>query len=412
MTGRTDRGQRSESVRRTNLSALVHALHADGPLSRSELGERTGLTRSGIRRLVGELVAAGLVVEERGESLGAPGRPSPLVRLDPGSAVVLALEIAVDSLAIAVVGLGGHVFDLVRVERPRGHVTPEDIVADLAELARRTAASWRRDALIGIGVAVVGVVRRHDGFVSTAPNLGWRDVPLGRLLARALRTRAPIAIANEADLGALAEHRRGAAAGTDDVIFLSGEVGVGGGLIVGGRPLTGLAGYGGEVGHLPVNPLAGATCRCGSVGCWETEVGEEALLVRAGRPADGGSAAVEAILVDAAAGDAAALAALDDIGRWLGIGLAGLVNTLNPARVVLGGRFAQLHPFIAATLEEVLDRRALAAPARGRRDRAGDARRRRAAARRGRACARTRSSRDPAGVHRRSHDRQRGVQLT
>ena len=91
-------------------------------------------------------------------------------------------------------------------------------------------------------------------------------------------------IANEADLGALAEHRRGAAAGTDDVVFLSGEVGLGGGLIVGGRPLTGVAGYGGEVGHLPVNPLAGATCRCGSVGCWETEVGEEALLVRAGRP--------------------------------------------------------------------------------------------------------------------------------
>ena len=88
------------------------------------------------------------------------------------------------------------------------------------------------------------------------------------------------------------------------MIFLSGEVGVGGGIIVGGRPLTGVAGYGGEVGHIPVNPLSGRRCRCGSVGCWETEVGEEALLVRAGRPADGGSAAVEAVLADAAAGDA------------------------------------------------------------------------------------------------------------
>jgi D-xylose transport system substrate-binding protein len=357
-----DSGQRSESVRRANLSAVVQALHVDGPLSRSELGERTGLTRSGIRRLVGELVAAGLVVEARGESLGLPGRPSPLVRLDSQGAVVLALEIAVDSLAMAVVGLGGRVIDLVRIDRPRRRSTPDEIVADLSALAAGAAATWRTDALVGIGVAVVGVVRRDDGLVSTAPNLGWRDVPLGRALANSLGTHAPVVVANEADLGALAELRRGAAAGAQDVIFLSGEIGLGGGLIVGGEPLTGVAGYGGEVGHIPVNPLAGARCRCGSVGCWETEVGEDALLGRAGRPPGGGSAAVEALLADAAAGDPTALAALTGVGQWLGIGLGGLVNTLNPTLVVFGGYLARLHPFVAATVEEALDRRSLAAP--------------------------------------------------
>ena len=146
------------------------------------------------------------------------------------------------------------------------------------------------------------------------------------------------------------------------MIFLSGEVGLGGGLIVGGRPLTGVAGYGGEVGHIPVNPLAGATCRCGSVGCWETEVGEGALLVRAGRPADGGSAAVEAILADAAAGDATALAAARRGRALAGHRARRARQHAQPGRVVLGGRFAQLHPFIAATVEEALDRRALAAP--------------------------------------------------
>ena len=290
-----DRGSAARASGAANLSALVRALHAEGPLSRTELGERTGLTRSGIRRLVGDLVAAGLVVEERGESLGLPGRPSPLVHLAPERAVVLALEIAVDSLAVAVVGMGGHVLDLVRVDRPRGTSTVDDIVADLAELADGVATSWRTDALVGIGVAVVGVVRRDDGFVSTAPNLGWRDVPLGPALAAAFGAAVPIAVANEADLGALAEHRRGAAAGVEDVIFLSGR----------GRPrrradrrrpaADRVAGFGGEVGHMPVNPVAGATCRCGSVGCWETEVGEQALLARAGRPADGGRAAVEAV---------------------------------------------------------------------------------------------------------------------
>ncbi|HEY7042450.1 MAG TPA: ROK family protein, partial [Nocardioidaceae bacterium] len=345
-----------------NLSALVQVLHAEGPMSRSELVERTGLTRSAIRRLVGELVAAGLVIEQRGESQGSPGRPSPVVRLDPTGAVVLALEIAVDSLAMAVVGVGGQVLELARVDRSRGHLAPDDLVADLVALADGASARWRNDALVGIGVAVVGVVRRDDGFVSIAPNLGWRDVALGVELSAALGAPAPVHVANEADLGALAEHRRGAAVGVDDVIFLSGEVGVGGGLIVGGRPLTGVAGFGGEVGHVPINPVGGAACRCGAVGCWETEIGEEALLRRAGRPADGGSAAVEAVLDDAGRGDTTALGAIAEIGDWLGLGLSGLVNTLNPARVVLGGRFARLHPFVAPRVEAALDRRALAAP--------------------------------------------------
>ena len=189
---------------------------------------------------------------------------------------------------MAVVGMGGHVFDLVRVDRPRQRFGVDDIVADLAELADGAAATWRTDALVGIGwrssassAATTGSCRRRR--TSAGATSRW-----ARCSPSALCPPAPIVVANEADLGALAEHRRGAAAGADDVIFLSGEVGLGGGLIVGGRPLTGVAGYGGEVGHMPVNPLAGATCRCGSVGCWETEVGEEALLVRAGRPRDGG----------------------------------------------------------------------------------------------------------------------------
>ena len=171
----------------------------------------------------------------------------------------------------------------------------------------------------------------------------------------------PIAVANDADLGALVEQRRGAAVGRDHVLFISGEYGVGGGLIVDGRPMTGAAGYGGEVGHMPVNPN-GVVCRCGSVGCWETEVGEAALLRLAGRLPSGGRGEVDALLRDAEAGAPAALTALDSVGRWLGVGLAGLVNILDPELIVLGGLFGRIHPFIAAPLERELDRRALAAP--------------------------------------------------
>ena len=354
-------GQRSETVRRANLSAILRELHVSGPLSRSELVARTGLTRSAIRGLIGEFVAADLVGEERADPMGAPGRPSPLVRPNSQRAFVIALEIAVDSLAAARVGLGGQVLDLRRVDRPRRHFAPAEIVADLVRLA----AALQRDRrgageLIGVGVAVVGVARRSDGLVTTAPNLGWHNVPLRDLLRAALGPAAPIAVANEADLGALAEARRGAARGSDDVLFVSGEVGVGGGIIANGNPMTGVAGYGGEVGHIAVNP-DGRTCPCGSIGCWETEVGEGALLVRAGHSVDGGRAAVDAVLREAAAGSRGTLDAMEAIGHWLGIGLASLVNVLNPRLIVLGGLFGRIHPFVRERLEAELDRRALQA---------------------------------------------------
>jgi len=359
---RDEVGQRSETVRRSNLSAIVRELHARGTLSRSELVARTGLTRSAIRGLIGELASAGLVSEQRAAPLGTPGRPSPLVSLDPGGAAVLALEVTVDSLAAAVVGLGGEVLAETRVDRPRGHSTVEDVASDLAELVEKVRSRTRIEpTLIGIGVAVVGVVRRVDGFVSIAPNLGWTDVPLGERIAHALGTALPIAVANDADLGALAELRRGAAVGADDVLLIWGEVGVGGGLIVDGKPLTGVAGYSGEVGHFPVNPH-GVPCRCGSVGCWETEIGERTLLLRAGHPIGGGRREVDAVLREAAAGSTDALAALDHVGRWLGIGLAGLVNILNPRLVVLGGLFGRIHPYVADRIEGALDERALHAP--------------------------------------------------
>src|SRR5688572_19042587 len=207
--GRDELGHRSETVRRANLSAIVRELHGSGPLSRSDLVARTGLTRSAIRGLIGELVSGGLAVEGPATLDGTPGRPSPVVRPNPDGAVVLALEIAVDTLAAATVGLGGEVFDHVRIDLPRGRSSVGEISATLVELASRIRGEVSDDDLVGVGVAVVGIVRRSDGMVSMAPNLGWRDEPLGARLAEALGMTVPIVLANESDLAVLAEHRRG-----------------------------------------------------------------------------------------------------------------------------------------------------------------------------------------------------------
>ncbi|HLO35195.1 MAG TPA: ROK family protein, partial [Candidatus Deferrimicrobium sp.] len=215
--GRLDVGQRSETAHRANLGAIVRGLHENGPQLRSDLVAATSLTRTAIRSLVGELRGVGLVSEDPPVPQGTPGRPSPLVRVNPRSAAVLAFELLVDSIAAAVVGLGGETLARTRVDRPRRDQSVDEVVADLARLAAQLQP--RTDVpVIGIGVAVAGVVRRRDGLVAMAPNLGWLDVPLAARLARALGAAVPISVANEADLGALAEHRRGAAVGIDDLL--------------------------------------------------------------------------------------------------------------------------------------------------------------------------------------------------
>ncbi|MGH2464963.1 MAG: ROK family protein [Candidatus Limnocylindrales bacterium] len=355
-------GQRSETVRRANLSAIIRELHVHGPASRSALVARTGLTRSAIGSLIGEFVGAGFVIEERAAPRGTPGRPSQLVTLDADRVGVIALEIAVDTIAVAVVGLGGEILELRRVDRSRKDVSVEATAAALGVLVADVLALPSTPAvIIGLGVAVAGVVRRRDGFVSMAPNLGWTDVPLGERLANEFGLPLPVTVANDAELGALAELRRGAALGVNDVVYISGEVGVGGGIISGGNQLTGAAGFAGEIGHLPVNP-AGSDCRCGSIGCWETEIGLDALLVRAGRAAGGGRAAADAVLLEAEAGGPAALAAIAEVGRWLGYGLAGLVNIFNPALIVLGGSFTGIYPFVSDVIRAQIERHALPAP--------------------------------------------------
>jgi len=353
-------GANAETIHRANLGALVRRVHSEGATSRSDLVAETGLSRSAVRTLVSELVALGLVYESPPTSGGNPGRPSQLVHPKPDGAVVLAMDVAVDSLAVATVGLGGHVFDHVRIDRPRGRLSPEETVSDLADLA---AAAMSRppapDRLVGIGVAVVGIVRSADGLVHFAPNLDWHDVPLADLIRDALDTTLPIRVGNEADLGALAEHIRGAAVGVDDLLYVSGEVGIGGGAIIDGRPLSGSLGYGGEIGHMVVNPL-GLPCRCGSQGCWETEVGEAAILRWAGvREPATGRAAVEAVLHAAADGDPTSLRALESVGRWLALGIGNLANFLNPRLVILGGLLAHVHPFVADAVQAEVARRAL-----------------------------------------------------
>jgi predicted NBD/HSP70 family sugar kinase len=322
------------------------------------------LNRSTIRDLIGELIGLELVEEGPGIASSGPGRPSPVARTRPEGAVVLALELTVDSVAARTVGLGGRVYDEKREARPRGRFSPEETIEDVTRLAAPLLAALPDEhRLVGVGIAVAGVVRRSDGFVHLAPNLGWHDVALGDIAAAALGIDR-VMLANEADLGALGEYRRGAGVGVGHLIYVAGEVGIGTGIILNGSPMLGSAGYAGESGHNLINP-GGHRCRCGAVGCWETEAGEEALARRAGLP-EGvvGQALLDELTARAGRGDRITLDALDEVGRWLGLGIGNLINSFNPELVVIGGLYSQLYPYLEGSVKRGAAESALEAPGR------------------------------------------------
>jgi predicted NBD/HSP70 family sugar kinase len=366
MTAAGTAGSTQDEVRRHNVSTLLRYVHVHGPTSRAELTTVMQLNRSTIGALTADLTQAGLVREQvpaRSAGSGA-GRPSLVVCPRPERVYVFAYDIGVDYLIAARVGLGGSILDRRELHRLRGDYALEDVTAHLARFtAEMLGRAEPGSVCVGVGVAIAALVRENDGQVRYAPNLGWVDEPLGTTLAGILGQhgmRAKIAVANDADLGALAENVRGAASGSTDAVYLTGEVGVGAGIIVDGKPLRGAGGYGGEIGHTVVNP-AGRLCRCGARGCWETEIGEKAILDAAGHP-DGPRSTVSAVVAAAAGGDPRALAAMRHVGEWLAIGVGNVVNIFNPEVVIFGGLLRDVFPAVEQQLRTTLATTGLAAP--------------------------------------------------
>jgi predicted NBD/HSP70 family sugar kinase len=340
-----------DELRRHNLARLLRRLHERGAASRSELVAFTGLNRSTVGVLVSELADVGLVYEGAG-SAGQVGRPSLVVQPQPSSAVVVAFDLRVERTIAALVGLGGDVIMHKEQLHRRASYTPEAAVRNVVSLVSTALSKApENSSWVGVGIGVPGVVDHADGLVRFAPNLGWVDVPLGEMVREALTAAfgdAPsVRIGNDADLGAIAEHARGLGVTTGNLIYLSGEVGIGGGIIIDGRPMAGAGGYGGEVGHMSINPN-GSICRCGAQGCWETEIGGDAIVSRSGLT--GEQVEVDDVIAAASAGDKRVQAAVDEAGEWLGVGLANLVNLFNPEVIVLGGHLRLLFPLVSGTV--------------------------------------------------------------
>ncbi len=334
----------NDDVKRHNLARVLRYLHEDGELSRSELVARTGLNRSTVGALVSDLVITGIVEEVPGSG-GSVGRPSLVVRIRESSAFVIAFDLRVDRIVGAAISIGGRV--IAQVERPKRDgpfavsKATEVLIDCTSELFEHVpnGSAW-----VGVGIAIPGVIDTEIGLVRKAPNLGWLDVNFEEHITRELNAvfgaTPRVILGNDANLGAIAEFVRGAGRNASSVVYLTGDVGVGGGVALEGRVLSGASGYAGEIGHMVVNP-GGHACNCGNTGCWETEVGRDAILRSSGE-FPGISNTIEAAI----SGDVQAIEGLRGIGRWIGIGLSNLVNTFDPDVIVLGGHLADVYPFV------------------------------------------------------------------
>jgi glucokinase-like ROK family protein len=358
-------------VREINLSVIMNHLRTNAPISRAALAETTGLNKTTVSSLVNELIERQFV-QEIGLATPSSGRPAILLKLNPTAGFIVSCEIGVDFILVICTNFAPEI--IWRHEEQIDPAIGQHAILDRALAILNQAIEMGCPAcgkLLGVAVGVHGLVDQGTGSLLFAPNLGWKDLPIRAILQKSINV--PLFVDNEANLAALGEHYFGAAQGYEEVLYISATgVGLGGGIVHDGRMFSGVTGFGAEFGHMTMDP-DGEICKCGNQGCWETQVSQQALFRHVWRLIDQGKASklseltggrraslTVPLIVDAArAGDAVALEALEIIGHHLGIGIASLVNALNPELVVFGGLLSLAGEFLIPVIQKEVERRAL-----------------------------------------------------
>lgn len=381
-------GARQETLREANLLLITEEIFASSePLSRADLAIRTGMTRSTVSRLVDDLLAAGIVREGSPMVGGTRGRPA--VPLTPARRTLIGLgvEVNVDFTAARALDLTGAVLAEEIIAADHRASDPREVLLEAGTLALRVAAAAAETGgrIVGTVLAIPGLVDSDERSLLLAPNLGWKDVDVVELLSSAQQSAAQqdsehdaasfgasITVANEAKLAALAVAQELTEAEGEEQTFLyvSAQMGIGSAVVVDGVIEAGPHGWGGELGHISVEP-SGPPCSCGSTGCLEVYAGKRALLQAAGMAADA-EAEELAELIRSGHGQRAA-EAVDHAGWALGVSLAAAMNVLDVHDVVLGGEFGPLADLLRPPMEAELTRRVLASPWVGSRVRASAA---------------------------------------
>lgn len=352
----------SSDVRRHNLALICQTLAAEGPLSRSEVAARTGITRGSLTALSSELLAAGVVAELEGPrggvAVGRVGRPStPLALVGEGRAL-LVVQLDADAATARLTSLSGVELWRAGARHGAGPHDPGPVMDVVAGVARAALAACRSlgRQVVDTTMVVFAPVGPEPGTVLANTDLGWGEVDV----VAALRERVPgigAAVALVSDAPAALRGEMGAMAASGDVVYIKSNSGIGGAAVSGGRPLTGARGFAAGFGHIAIVP-GGPACACGQRGCLVTVAGPEAVLARAGLAALARGAGLEAALAEfcsrVLAGEPRAAGAWESALRWIVRALAILATCFNPDTILVGGYWADLAGSIARAWEAAI----------------------------------------------------------
>src|ERR1700756_1298294 len=334
-------------IRNINRFDVLHTIRLrDNRISRSELSNLTGLSQATISSIVGHLIEEGALIEDNAYGMGSRGRGRPLVmlRLNPNYTHVVGVKIATHQIVFSVTDFVGNVSasDDIAVE-PR-KLTPAQMVAFIARGVRACLRKAKKsiEDVSGIGVGLPGFIDSNRGLaywspVFENPNINFREL---------LQTKfeIPVFVENDANLVTLAEHWFGMAKGLENAVVITIEHGTGSGLIFNGKLYRGTQGLAAEFGHTKL-VFGGPLCQCGESGCMETRTAAFAIIHQAAKAGfrvpkraldyNEQSRLIQAIVAKAEAGDQSMMQIFEQMGRYLGLGIANLVNLLNPQRVII-----------------------------------------------------------------------------
>jgi predicted NBD/HSP70 family sugar kinase len=332
-------------VKQINRVALLRLLREAPGLSRAELSDRSGLTRSTVSLLTKELIDEGWLVEDDAVVTGALGRRPVPLRLEGRRLALIGAELTPDALRVVTTSIHGEVLESRSAELR--DQAPEAACRQLVEMVTVLTqhVTQAGQQVLGIGVALPGAVNAARGVLQIAPNIGWRNVPVGERLRAELAGAGldtlPVFCQNEADLAAIGETEFGPRPADSPLIYISCGVGLGSGIVLGQTLFTGASGAAGEIGHTTLH-VGGRVCSCGRQGCAEAYVGLRAIGEATGLRPKGGSLDHAGLRARMSAGDAQVSAAFREAGEHLGVLLQNVWTTFDPQAIVLGGETVAL----------------------------------------------------------------------
>ncbi|MHA6482987.1 ROK family protein [Paenibacillus sp. strain BS8-2] len=338
-------------IKKMNTSIVLEAVLKHAPLSRAGISEKTGLNKATVSSLVQDLIDAHLVYEI-GPGKSSGGRKPVMLMFNDTAGYAVGIDLGVNYIRGILTDLAGNVVAnrYSELGRSREDLPLEQLMSCIDHLLGEAPDSPY--GIVGMGVGVPGIVD-DQGTILFAPNMNLKQVALKQLLEQ--RYNLPVTIDNEANAGAQGEQRYGAGRGIRNQIYVSVGIGIGTGIILNKELFKGASGFSGELGHLSIQ-YDGKPCSCGNRGCWELYASENSLLEQA---AELGYDSLEKLIAAAEQGDDQVRTLFSDIGSYLGVGVANIVNVFNPDVVIIGNRMSRGAKWLGAAIQEAVDARTL-----------------------------------------------------